>query len=131
MKKNVKKVSQNIDSTELIMAMDELEKEKGIKKEFLLESIESALVTAYKKNFDVNAENVKITMNKETGEIHVYAEYTVVEEVEDEKTQISLEEAKKIECKIYSRRYSFYRACTKEFWKNSSTNSKTSYNPKN
>ena len=68
MKKNVKKVSQNIDSTELIMAMDELEKEKGIKKEFLLESIESALVTAYKKNFDVNAENVKITMNKETGE---------------------------------------------------------------
>ena len=99
MKKNVKKVSQNIDSTELIMAMDELEKEKGIKKEFLLESIESALVTAYKKNFDVNAENVKITMNKETGEIHVYAEYTVVEEVEDEKTQISLEEAKKIDPK--------------------------------
>ena len=99
MKKNVKKVNQNIDSTELIIAMDELEKEKGIKKDFLLESIESALVTAYKKNFDVNTDNVKITMNKETGEIHIYAEYTVVEQVEDEKTQISLEDAKKIDPK--------------------------------
>ena len=99
MKKSVKKVNQNIDSSELIMAMDELEKEKGIKKDFLLESIESALVTAYKKNFDVNTDNVKITMNRETGEVHVYAEYTVVEEVEDEKTQISMEEAKKIDPK--------------------------------
>ena len=99
MKKSVKKVNQNIDSSELIIAMDELEKEKGIKKDFLLESIESALVTAYKKNFDVNTDNVKITMNRETGEVHVYAEYTVVEEVEDEKTQISMEEAKKIDPK--------------------------------
>ena len=95
-KKSVKKVEPIIDSTELIQALDELEKERGIKKEFVLESIESALVIAYKKNFEVNSDNVKITMDKETGEIHVYAEYEVVKEVEDEKTQISLEEAKKI-----------------------------------
>lgn len=99
MKKSVKKTNQNIDSTELIMAMEDLEKEKGIKKEYLLESIETALVTAYKKNFDVNSENIKITMNDTTGEVHVYAEFEVVENVEDEKTQISLEDAKKIDPK--------------------------------
>ena len=99
MKKSVKKVSENIDSTELIMALEDLEKEKGIKKEYMLESIETALVTAYKKNFDVTADNVKITMNSQTGEIHVYAEYEVVEEVEDTKTQISVEEARNIDPK--------------------------------
>ena len=96
MKKTSKKTVQNIDSTELIMALEELEKEKGIKKEYMLESIESALVTAYKKNFEVNSDNVRVTMNNTTGEVHVYAEFTVVEEVQDEKTQISLEDAKKI-----------------------------------
>ena len=96
MKKVVKKENAiNIDSTELIMAMDKLEEEKGIKKEFLIESIETALVTAYKKNYDVTADNIKITMDHTTGETHVYKELTVVETVEDEKTQISLEDAKK------------------------------------
>ena len=96
-KKNVKKVeNRGIDSTELIIALDELEKEKGIKKDFVIESIETALVTAYKKDFDVNTDNVKIVMNRETGETHVYEELTVVEEVEDN-TQISLEDAKKID----------------------------------
>lgn len=99
MKKNEKKANQNIDSTELVMAMEELEKEKGIKKEILLESIETALVTAYKRNFDVVSDNVKITMDSTTGEVHVFAEYEVVEEVEDDKTQISLEDAKKINTK--------------------------------
>ncbi len=101
MKKNVKKVeNKGIDSTELIMALDDLEKEQGIKKEFVIESIETALVTAYKKNFDVNTDNVKITMNRETGETHVYEELEVVEEVENDKTQISLEDARKIDVKF-------------------------------
>ena len=78
MKKVAKKDTQAIDSKELIIAMEELEKEKGIQKDYLLESIETALVTAYKRNFD-SVENVKITMDKETGEIHVYAEKDVVE----------------------------------------------------
>ena len=95
MKKESKKVLA-IDSKELVIAMDELEKEKGIKKEVLLESIEAALVTAYKRNFDSNIDNVKVTMDGETGEIHIYAEKDVVEEVENDKLQISIEDAKKI-----------------------------------
>ena len=80
--------------------MDELEKEKGIKKDYMLESIETALVTAYKRNYDSTAENVKVTMNAETGEIHVYAEKEVVENVEDDKIQINLSDAKKINKKL-------------------------------
>lgn len=98
MKKTVKD-SMAIDSQELVNAMQELEKEKGIKKEYLLESIETALVTAYKRNFN-SAENVKITMDGETGEIHVYAEKDVVEQVEDEKTQINLQDARKVNPKL-------------------------------
>ena len=101
MKKNVKKVeNKGVDSSELIISLDELEKEKGIKKEYVLESIETALVTAYKRNFDVNSDNVKITLNKETGETHVYEELEVVENVEDDKTQISLEDARKLDSKL-------------------------------
>ena len=100
MKKNVKKVeNKGIDSTELIMALDELEKERGIKKEYVIESIETALVTAYKRNFDVTSDNVKITLNRETGETHVYEELSVVNEVEDDKTQISVEAARKIDAR--------------------------------
>lgn len=103
MKKKVeKKNSPAIDSKELIIAMEELEKEKGIHKEYLLESIETALVTAYKRNFD-SVENVKVTMDSQTGEIHVYAEKDVVEkpeEIEDIKLQISLEDARKIDSKM-------------------------------
>ena len=102
MKKVSKTNNQAINSSELITAMDELEKEKGIKKEYLLEAIETALVTAYKRNFD-SAENVKITMDKETGEIHVYAEKDIVEkpeEVENSKLQICLEDARKINKKL-------------------------------
>ncbi len=96
MKKKVTKTNDNIDSTELIMALNDLEKEEGIKKEILLESIENALITAYKKNFESNSDNVRVTMNKETGEVHLYAEFEVVKEPENEKTQISLAKAKEI-----------------------------------
>ena len=100
MKKKTTKQGPAIDSTELIIAMEELEKESGIQKEYLLESIETALVTAYKKNYDCEDENVKITMDKETGEIHIYMQKEVVKEVENEKTQMSLEEAKAIDKKL-------------------------------
>lgn len=88
-----------IDYKELITAMEELEKEKGINKAYLLESLENALVMAYKKNFD-SAENVKVTMDDKTGEVHIYATKEVVETVEDEKLQILLEDAKKINKKL-------------------------------
>jgi len=70
-----------IDSKELIEALEELEKERGIKKDIILESIETALVTAYKRNFE-SSENVKVTMDGKTGETHVYAEKEVVEVVD-------------------------------------------------
>ena len=95
MRKVVKKNAPAIDSTELILALEDLEKENGIPKEYLLESIETALVTAYKRNFD-SAENVKVTMDSKTGEIHVYAEKDVVETVEDQQLQINLTDAKKV-----------------------------------
>lgn len=99
MKKEVKN-NKAIDAKELIIAMDELEKEKGIKKEVLIESIETALITAYKRNYDSNADNIKVVMDSETGETHLFIEKDVVEEVEDEKLQISLEEAHKLSKKL-------------------------------
>ena len=86
------------ENKELIMALDELEKERGISKDYLLESLEVALVAAYKKNFD-SAENVKVEIDSQTGEIHVYAQKEVVETVENSQLQISLEDAKNIEKK--------------------------------
>ena len=99
MKKDSKQ-NKLIDSKELILALEDLEKEKGIKKDYMLESIETALVTAYKRNYDSNSDNVKVTMNAETGEVHVYAEKTVVEKVEDDKLEINLEDAHKISKKL-------------------------------
>lgn len=95
-KKNLKVVNKGIDTTELIMAMDELEKTNGINKDFLMQSIESALVVAYKRNFDCSDENVKVILDKNDGQMHVYQEKEVVENVENSKQQISLEEAQKI-----------------------------------
>ena len=88
-----------IDSKELVEALGELEKERGIKKEVILESIETALVTAYKRNFD-SMENVKVTMDSITGEIHVYAQKEVVEVVENPNLQINLADARKISKKL-------------------------------
>ena len=79
--KEVKKMKA-IDNKELILALEDLEKEKGIKKEYLLESIESALVTAYKRNFDA-LENVKVVMDKQTGATYVYSIKEVVERAND------------------------------------------------
>jgi N utilization substance protein A len=97
LKGGIRKMKSN-ENKELIMALDELEKERGISKDYLLESLEVALVAAYKKNFD-SAENVKVEIDSQTGEIHVYAQKEVVETVENSQLQISLEDAKKIEKK--------------------------------
>ena len=65
----------NIDVKEIIAVMDELEKERGISKDYLVAALEEALVKAYKQNFDAdeNVENVKVTIDKVTGEMHVYS----------------------------------------------------------
>ncbi|MBW6409736.1 transcription termination factor NusA [Clostridium weizhouense] len=82
---------------EFIGALKEIVKEKGICEDLLFTTIEDAMVAAYKKNYanlNTSAQNVKISINRETGEIHVYAQKVVVDEVYDDVTEISLEEAK-------------------------------------
>ncbi|HHY64955.1 MAG TPA: transcription termination/antitermination protein NusA [Clostridiaceae bacterium] len=81
-------------SAELLFALNQLEKEKGIDKEILIEAIEQALISAYKRNFG-SAQNVEVTFDRNTGEIRVYALKTIVEEVKDSATEMSLEQAKR------------------------------------
>ena len=76
--------------------MDELEKERGISKAYLIESLEAALVTAYKKNFE-SVDNVKVTIDDKTGEIRIFSVRTVVEEYPDPILEISVEDARKID----------------------------------
>ena len=80
---------------EFITALAELAEDKNISKESLLETIEFALITAYKKNYD-HAQNVSVNIDKETGEIKVYQQKTIVEEVEDPNQEVTLDEAKEI-----------------------------------
>ena len=87
---------EGIDNKQLIIAIQELEKEKGIKKDYLLDSIESALLTAYRRNYN-SQENVKVVVDRETGASHLYAVKEVVEHAENPILQISLEEARKID----------------------------------
>ena len=84
-----------IDNKELILALEELEKEKGIKKDELLESIRTALITAYKRNFDA-LENVDVKMDEKTGATHVFSIKEVMEIAKDDALEISLEDARKI-----------------------------------
>jgi len=76
-------------------ALKDLEKEKGIDAEVIIEAIEAALISAYKKNFG-SLQNVRVHIDRETGEIKVFARKDVVENVEDERAQISLTAAQKI-----------------------------------
>lgn len=80
---------------EFLQALEQIAKEKGISKELLIDAIDVALVSAFKKNFGTS-QNVKVEINRETGEVDVYALKTVVEEVENELLQISLQDAKAI-----------------------------------
>lgn len=84
---------------EFIGALKEIVKDKGISEDLLFTTIEDALVAAYKKNYagpTSSAQNVKVTIDRESGEIHVYSQKIVVEEVFDTVTEISLEEAQEI-----------------------------------
>lgn len=77
---------------ELVLAMNLLEKEKGIPKEYLLDALEQALVSAYKKNYGTN-QNVRVAIDSELGTVEVYSQKEVVEAVTDTMLHISLEEA--------------------------------------
>ena len=82
------------DRTELIEALNAIEKEKQISKDIILEAIENSLLAACKNQFG-KSENIRVSINRETGEVKVFADHEVVEDelLEDEITQMGLTEA--------------------------------------
>lgn len=79
-------------SKELLGALDILEREKGVKKDIVIEALDAALASAYKRNYN-QAQNVEVKFDDKKGEIHVYAVKKVVEEVYDPRLEVSLTEA--------------------------------------
>ncbi|ORI05128.1 transcription termination/antitermination protein NusA [Mammaliicoccus sciuri] len=77
---------------ELLLAIEYLEKEKRIPREVLIDAIEAALITAYKKNYD-SAKNVRIELNLDEGTYRVISRKDVVEDVEDYRDQVALDTA--------------------------------------
>ncbi len=84
-----------MDSVELIRALEIVSKEKGIDSEVIFEAIENSLVTACKKIYG-NYSNMRVEIDRKTGDMKAYAQRMVVEEVVDDFTDISLEEARAI-----------------------------------
>ncbi|MGE6487994.1 transcription termination factor NusA [Paenisporosarcina sp. NPDC076898] len=82
-------------ANELLDALIALEKQKGISRDVLIEAIEAALVTAYKRNFN-QAQNVRVDLNLDNGSMKVYSRKDVMEEVLDDRLHISLEDAKQV-----------------------------------
>ncbi len=82
-------------SIEIMYALTQLEKEKGINRETLMEAIEAALLSAYKRNFG-STENVKIHVDRQTGDVRVFSQRIVSGEVENPSEEIAIEEAKVI-----------------------------------
>ena len=83
---------------EFMEALDELEKDRGIDKEIIIDTIEQALLTAYKKNFG-SAQNVRVSVDREGGEVRVYSQRRVVDESDlyDTFLEIELADAIKID----------------------------------
>ncbi len=82
-----------MDSKEFLNALELVAKEKGIDKEIIFEAIEASLVSACKKHFGSN-QNIKVDMNRETGEVKCFTQKTVVEVVEDPQLEMALEMAR-------------------------------------
>lgn len=79
-------------SKELLGALDVLETEKGIDKQVVIDALEAALVSAYKRNYD-QAQNVEVEFDQRKGDIHVYAVKKVVDQVYDSRLEVGLDEA--------------------------------------
>ena len=82
-------------SKELLNALDDLETEKGISKELVIDALEAALVSAYKRNYG-QAQNVEVEFDQKKGNISVYSVKDVVDTVYDSRLEVSLEESIKI-----------------------------------
>ncbi len=81
-------------NAELLRALDQIEEEKGISKDVIVEAIEAALLSAYKKNFGATAQNMRIEMDRASGEMRAYQVRTVVEEVDDPTLQIAMSQVR-------------------------------------
>jgi len=77
---------------EFIEALTQLEKEKGISKDILLDAIEASLISAYKKNYG-SSQNVSVNIDRDTGEVKVYSKKVVTDEVKDALLEIDINEA--------------------------------------
>lgn len=82
-------------SKEMLNALDTLEAEKGISKEIVIDALEAALVSAYKRHYG-QSQNVEVEFNEKKGDIHVYAVKEVTEEVMDSQLEVSLKDAMEI-----------------------------------
>ena len=101
-------------NTEFFNALEALEKERGIPKEYMMEKVEAALVSAFKRDNGGRA-NVRVVFNPEKKDVKVYSLKEVVETVEDPETQISLEDAKKIAKKYQIGDFCEFEVKTKSF----------------
>ncbi|NMA94736.1 MAG: transcription termination/antitermination protein NusA, partial [Clostridiales bacterium] len=81
---------------EFLRAIEQISEEKDININILLEAIEAALVSAYKRNFGTS-QNVRVDMDRESGNVRVFSLRKVVDELEDEFLEISLEDARQID----------------------------------
>ncbi|MCH5461259.1 transcription termination/antitermination protein NusA [Lactobacillus sp. LC28-10] len=79
-------------SKELLGALDTLEKEKGIKKEIVIDALEAALTSAYKRNYG-QAQNVEVNFDEKKGDVHVFAVKKIVDQVYDSRLEVSLDDA--------------------------------------
>lgn len=101
----------NVEFTE---ALEQIEKDKGISKDILIEAVEAALISSYKRNFG-SAQNVRVEIDRSTGEVNVYSQKTITDDVEDELLEIHIEDARKVnvgyevgdifECKVTPRNF--------------------------
>jgi len=82
-------------SSELMQALHEIEKDRGIPKAALIDAIKSALNTAYKKNFGI-AQSVNVDINEVSGEVKVFSQKTVVDQVGDDRLEINIDEAREL-----------------------------------
>ncbi len=82
-----------MNNAELVRAIRQLEEEKGLGTDVLVEAIEAALLSAYKKNFGAAAQNIRVEVDRATGEQHVYSVRTIVDAVNDPNTEVPLAEA--------------------------------------
>lgn len=111
--------------TDIINAINELEKQKGISKDSLLSAVEAAMVSAYKRVYGINA-NVRVTIDSETGEIQLFSVRRVVDVVdpENKNIEISLDSAREINSKYQEGDYAEEEIFPKDFGRIAATAAK-------